>query len=116
MRRLSFTLGWPMNSASRWGRSEYSTADSSVRTSGVVISARDIDGRRKEWFCEDGFSDPEYTRRYSENERQPGSAVHHTRAANASGKRRSFCSASSKVSSLLQKAKRTKLRPSSRFE
>ena len=38
----SFTFGWPMNSASAFGRSESSTTDSSLRTSGVVISARDM--------------------------------------------------------------------------
>src|SRR5689334_13297337 len=31
-----------MNSDSRWGRSDSSTTDSSLRLSGVVISARDI--------------------------------------------------------------------------
>jgi hypothetical protein len=40
MRRLSLTFGWPMNSASRCGRSDSSTALSSLRTSGVVISER----------------------------------------------------------------------------
>src|SRR6185437_10207491 len=40
MRRLSLTLAWPMNAASRWGLSESSTTDSSARDSGVVISAR----------------------------------------------------------------------------
>src|SRR6266511_4835910 len=39
---LSFTLGCPMNSASRCGRSDNSTTDSSLRISGVVISARVI--------------------------------------------------------------------------
>src|ERR1035437_5444416 len=38
----SFTFACPMNSASAFGRSESSTTDSSLRTSGVVISARDI--------------------------------------------------------------------------
>src|SRR6185437_5038582 len=38
----SFTFDWPMNSASAFGRSESSTTDSSLRTSGVVISARDM--------------------------------------------------------------------------
>src|SRR5438270_4567631 len=42
MRRLSLTFCWPMNSANRCGRSESSTTDSSLRLSGVVISARDI--------------------------------------------------------------------------
>src|ERR1019366_1092719 len=38
----SFTFACPMNSASALGRSESSTTDSSLRTSGVVISARDM--------------------------------------------------------------------------
>src|SRR5215207_9272907 len=42
MRIDSLTFGCPMNSASRCGRSESSTTDSSERTSGVVISARVI--------------------------------------------------------------------------
>src|SRR5215213_29173 len=42
MRRLSLTLRWPMNSASRCGRSDSSTTLSSARTSGVVISVRDM--------------------------------------------------------------------------
>ena len=41
-RRFSLTFCWPMNSSSRCGRSESSTTLSSARTSGVVISARDI--------------------------------------------------------------------------
>src|SRR6478672_9168128 len=41
-RRLSLTLFCPMNSASRCGLSDSSTTLSSERTSGVVISARDM--------------------------------------------------------------------------
>src|SRR6476646_1528868 len=42
MRRESFTFCCPMNSASRCGRSDSSTTDSSASTSGVVISVRVI--------------------------------------------------------------------------
>src|SRR4051812_45004415 len=47
MRRLSFTFCWPMNSASRCGRSDSSTGPSSASSSGVVTSRGDIVLRRR---------------------------------------------------------------------
>src|SRR6516164_9266789 len=45
MRSASLTFAWPMNSASRCGRSDSSTTVSSAIASGVVISARVMDNR-----------------------------------------------------------------------
>src|SRR5690606_25151710 len=51
MRRLSFTRDCPMNSASRCGRRDSSTTDSSGSSSGVVISVRDMrETYRPEWL------------------------------------------------------------------
>src|SRR5687767_5613108 len=66
MRKASLTFCCPMNSASRCGRRESSTTDSSAMTSGVVISARDTG-------CGSGYA-WKPSRRYAESHDIPASS------------------------------------------
>src|SRR4051812_3296328 len=115
-RRLSFTFCWPMNSSSRCGRSESSTTDSSERTSGVVISARDIGLHTTCESVNIQAKMPSWNIHRTDAEVHPDHPAveqpDHTDARTVASR----SAARFSVSYFLQKAKRTSFRPISRLE